>query len=1030
MSLLVNPVDGPKVNLSFKTKSRVSFRESESVDEVPLREENVKVVDNPSKKGISKKNLLPIVTSAVALTSLGVAIYSLNKGRSNSSQGALDALTQKFNDLFHKVETQGSSSVAPETITNLQKEISALKNSGIKAELESRLESLKNKINNIHSDFNGITFFNEKVVANNHEFTVANVLNPVYGNFEVEMTKALQTESVKRMIGLGKTLESLPENAVIRIPTSEYKGYASTGGMSIVPKEIAQNLMKLLAGRQKAQVYVDLPLYRGMVEKSEVKGDITQRFNGIRRAKDNTWEYIQTVITDKANAKVPGGREIKTEVNVLANMKKINTMDLKIHTDKAVVNERVDVFLAEQKVPLGFDEHLEKISGELKNKIFAHVEEYSTPLNEVEKNALRTLIEGESLAPEVSLEFKKVLEENANPSGLESHVNEILQSIETRAKEAVSKNDGVVPADVKVLSKETKKIIEKLLTESEKEITSNLFVTKSKLGKPTLNTKVQTVFYDNGSGGKFDLNTRITPEHSDIYSKEAIAAGETERFAYFAKFFYEQLVRGDEAAVPMKADLIIGNDWHTGFISAMMRQLSTAKKYYGMNSALADKLHDTPIVTILHNATLTGGDWASQDKLLNVLFGDLTSTILKNSHMPNVHVEGKYNGFNPRNFNALLEGDGVAPQMMAAAYSDVIIPVSKPYGVEISTNSAYGGARTDVFAFRSQIGDVVNKDILKDIMLEAKLDPKLLPNELRPTLVGITNGCDRANNLLTAKKAKDVAEKLGLPEGSFKALSPGEDVLAWHNHNKKAALEKMRLDIDKARLGEANDMCIEAAQSTDLTGVTEKTPVFVSAGRIVDQKGLDILGKSIVEFYKDFKGTDYPVFYIQGVGKAQFKQHILDAKAEVAKFNPDAAKRIVFANLFSEPGRFDCAKIVTDWALMSSKFEPCGLSHKEMGLFSGCGTVATKTGGLAEGYKEGVNILSSTYNPVDSVENNAKHFADKLKEAVAIHSDEAKFREVIDTTMRSNFDWAREGGPIYEYLDIFQRMGVISKDIK
>ena len=43
--------------------------------------------------------------------------------------------------------------------------------------------------------------------------------------------------------------------------------------------------------------------------------------------------------------------------------------------------------------------------------------------------------------------------------------------------------------------------------------------------------------------------------------------------------------------------MIIGNDWHTGGISAMMRLLPIVRKYFGMEPKVAEKLYNTPIMS-------------------------------------------------------------------------------------------------------------------------------------------------------------------------------------------------------------------------------------------------------------------------------------------------------------------------------------------------------------------------------------------------------------------------------------------------
>ena len=59
------------------------------------------------------------------------------------------------------------------------------------------------------------------------------------------------------------------------------------------------------------------------------------------------------------------------------------------------------------------------------------------------------------------------------------------------------------------------------------------------------------------------------------------------------------------------------------------------------------------------------------------------------------------------------------------------------------------------------------------------------------------------------------------------------------------------------------------------------------AGRIVDQKGIDILTGGILEYYKnhEYDKENPPVFYLQGTGDKTFIEGFLNAKKEVAKIN-------------------------------------------------------------------------------------------------------------------------------------------------
>ena len=78
----------------------------------------------------------------------------------------------------------------------------------------------------------------------------------------------------------------------------------------------------------------------------------------------------------------------------------------------------------------------------------------------------------------------------------------------------------------------------------------------------------------------------------------------------------------EKEVIKLGADAIIGNDWHTGPISAILRQLTTVKKYYGMDPQKADKLQNLPIMTILHNVEYKGSVDFSQERMFNIMFGE------------------------------------------------------------------------------------------------------------------------------------------------------------------------------------------------------------------------------------------------------------------------------------------------------------------------------------------------------------------------------------------------------------------------
>lgn len=587
-------------------------------------------------------------------------------------------------------------------------------------------------------------------------------------------------------------------------------------------------------------------------------------------------------------------------------------------------------------------------------------------------------------------------------------------------------------------------------------------VPNSSTGQLEAYGRYRTVFYDSP---KFDLSAKLLNEGEkfNLYRNDTLATGETERMIYFSKFFTEQLYNSesskfvlkmldkvDEAGnvivnkstnkpqkefVKLGADAIIGNDWHTGPISAILRQLSTIKKYYGMDPQLADKLQNTPIMTILHNVEYQGGVGHSQEKLLNIMFGEHSAKIVENAFMPDIAIKSGSEGLPKHLWNSLMIGKDVNPQMMAASYSDILVPVSKNYAEEIASHSGFGKSCHDIFKMRARKFEYSNTDYIKSIVTRNNLDASKVTDA--KTMVGINNGCDTSNNILSDTIAKKMERELKLVSNSLAPYSKNVDILPWHNHNKRIYLEKIVKEIDDIRLGkiQGNPLKLYMPEATDLTGVTVDTPVFALAGRLEDQKALDILGKGIVEFYKNYKGVNPPVFYIQGtVADKKYLNYFLDAKKEVAKINPLGAKRMVATGLFSEPSRYEGCKIMSDFTNMPSWFEPFGLVHKENAKFNGSIPIVNEVGGLTANLEDMLNALFVKYQHrfdpnINAVEINGQNLAKVFEKAVKIYDDKPAFAKMLKESLTADHGWLVKDGPIDNYAKLLVDMNILPKSI-
>lgn len=906
------------------------------------------VSSKQNSDSVKSAKTMSYVSAATALASLGVAgvaiVKSIKKPK-NIEALTKEGVAEMINPIRESVgKLAGDFKNTAEGFTKLEEKMS-----GEVSNVHDRINKLggeasgmvENAKRELSEQISGVAryaasqgpdgFYTCDVKVNGVPLKLANVYSEIYGEKARMLEKDLQSEAAKRILGLvDRSNKTPPEVVTVRMPTAEIRPFTSTGGMSVVPKELITNIAGLLNTKQKANLLLDTPLYVGNVSNNQFYR--TERVFDENGKPTEQFKYIKNAFNSEKKV---------WEESTMTTIEKIDSMRLPIYTDKARNMENVDLYLSDE---------------------------------------LKSNIDFKLLAARLNSDVLEEIEKSVN----------------------------------------TNKFWENDILKISKDPDTGEYVTQA---------KYKAVFYDSP---KFDLAGR-TNEKPTIYKNDAIETGETERFIYFAKFFSEHLMNGDNSKAKLGADLIIGNDWHTGPISAILRQLTTTRKYYGMDPVKADLLHDIPIVTIMHNAGLAGNTWHSHSKLLNIMFGEHATKIVTNSFMPNTFVKDSVKGLPNDLLNGLFTGDNVNPQMMAAAYSDILVPVSQKYGDEMASHSEYGKACHEIFKIRARKFEFADEFTLKVIAKNNGLNQESLSSQ--PTMVGVPNGCDPVNNTLVAKQARNLEEYLGLEKNSIWTLKDaGNNVSKWHRHNKDVYLGKVINDINIARTsnGVNNPMNIYLPENTDLTGVTADTPVFSSAGRFSDQKGLEIFAEGIKEFYKNYKGTEYPVFYIQGRGDRKFIQPLLDLKSELCKTNPDAAKRIVIADLFDEKGRYDGCKLMSDFTIMSSWFEPCGLVHKENAKFSGAIPICLDVGGLSAGLTNNVNALILDFTPrymQDALQHNGTSLSGGMLRACEWMKDKAGFAKALESSQKTDHSWLAIGGPMDQYGKIFVDMKVFKPEV-
>ncbi len=906
-------------------------------------------------------------SSVIALASLGIAGIALRKNfKANGNlKKAITNFTKNTEEVKDKIKN------LTENVSNQINSVKSDVNKQISQVSENICKNTENSIRTVNTRIDGLAGLNfevpgifqtRKVNIMGLEMNLGTIVSEITGKVEEEMRNLLRTESTKRILGLVERNNKPPKYSVVRMPTSELVPFSKAGGMAVIPKDLASNFAAVLNGHQKGAMILDTPMYVGQVSQNQYYEKIakispeTGKFEG-------QYEYIRKIISP-----------IETKTETLATLNKVQEMVIPIHTEKNIIQEKVNVYITDMmEAPVDYNTLEPRLTKEIREQVTKALEKgiaYETDFVRIAKNP------------------------------------------DTKEIEAFG--------------------------------------------------KYRTVLYDSN---KFDLSARKLNdgEKFNLYRNDTLSSGETERMTYFSKFFTEQLYHSDESEFVLKAldkvddngnviinpktnkaekeliklgaDAIIGNDWHTGPISAILRQLSTVKKYYGMDPQKADKLQNLPIMTILHNVEYKGSVNFSQERMFNIMFGEHAAKIVENAFMPDIAVVNGKQGLPQHLWNAMMTGRDINPQMMAASYSDILVPVSEQYGKEIATHSGYGSTLHDIFKMRARMFEFADLDYIKSIVLKNNLDTKLVNAD--KTLVGINNGCDTSNNILSQKAAKAMERNLHLPENSIIPYSQNANILDWHNHNKGVYLvDKVVKEIELAKksAGKDNPLKLYMPELTDLSGVTVDTPVFALAGRIEDQKGVDIYARGILEFYKNYKGTNYPVFYIQGIGAdPKYMKYFLDAKSEVAKTNPDAAKRMVAAGLFSEPGRYDGCKMMADFTPMPSWFEPFGLVHKENAKFNGSIPITNEVGGLTANLTDEINALfvkfQHRFDPsIDAVKINGENLGKIFEKAVKIYEDKPKFAQMLKASLEADHGWLVKDGPIDQYLNLLAKLKVINPE--
>jgi starch synthase len=173
--------------------------------------------------------------------------------------------------------------------------------------------------------------------------------------------------------------------------------------------------------------------------------------------------------------------------------------------------------------------------------------------------------------------------------------------------------------------------------------------------------------------------------------------------------------------------------------------------------------------------------------------------------------------------------------------------------------------------------------------------------------------------------------------------------------------------------------------------IRESSPLIGMITRLADQKGMDLMAKSVDQLFK---------LNIQMIILGTGDQIYHDLLADWQKKYPDKLKvYLTFNDALAH--RIEAG---SDMFLMPSRYEPCGLNQM-YSLKYGTVPVVRRTGGLADTVKDyNQSTRSGTGFVFDAYTTEAMIGA--IKRAIAIYPKKRLWNGLIKTGMETDFSWA------------------------
>jgi starch synthase len=185
----------------------------------------------------------------------------------------------------------------------------------------------------------------------------------------------------------------------------------------------------------------------------------------------------------------------------------------------------------------------------------------------------------------------------------------------------------------------------------------------------------------------------------------------------------------------------------------------------------------------------------------------------------------------------------------------------------------------------------------------------------------------------------------------------------------------------------------------------DKVPLFGFVGRLVDQKGIDLLVTALPELLTH----GYP-FVVLGMGDPKLERKLQDiARAYPARIHV----RVGYDEKMSHQ-----IAAAADIFVMPSRFEPCGLNQM-YSMHYGTVPIVSRTGGLADTVVPATprNLANKTATGFTFTEFTADALIKTIHQGAKLFGDEQRWRALMLAGMSRDFSWHQSA---LAYLELYQ----------